>query len=51
MIVPQHAWVQSGSIRQNITFSTGQENAERLRQIVDACCLRDDLATLPDGIK
>ena len=52
-IVPQHAFVQSGSIRMNITFSASHEetNEERLGQVVRACGLSEDLARLDDGIE
>ena len=46
--VPQHAWVQSGSVRENITFS-GDTNLERVNEVIDACCLRPDIDMWQDG--
>ena len=50
--MPQTAWVQSGSIRQNITFSSqhSDTDADRLDQVVYACGLQEDLARLTDGV-
>jgi ABC-type multidrug transport system fused ATPase/permease subunit len=52
-IVPQHAFIQSGSIRMNITFSASHEETdeERMAQVVHACGLSEDLARLDDGIE
>ncbi|WVQ83340.1 hypothetical protein IAT38_005479 [Cryptococcus sp. DSM 104549] len=49
--VPQHAWVQSGSIRDNITFSSDPEHVDlsRVEEIIDACALRSDVNMWPDG--
>ncbi|KAK4103423.1 ATPase-like protein [Parathielavia hyrcaniae] len=38
----QTPWLESMSIRQNILFSAGYEKT-RFDQVIDACCLRDDL--------
>ncbi|KAK3905647.1 P-loop containing nucleoside triphosphate hydrolase protein [Staphylotrichum tortipilum] len=38
----QTPWLESMSIRQNILFSSGY-NKTRFEQVIDACCLRDDL--------
>jgi ABC-type multidrug transport system fused ATPase/permease subunit len=38
----QTAWLESMSIRDNILFSAVYDKA-RLKQVIDACCLRDDL--------
>lgn len=46
--VPQHAWVQSGTIRDNITFGSPLD-VDRLRRTIDACGLRSDLDMLPAG--
>jgi ABC-type bacteriocin/lantibiotic exporter with double-glycine peptidase domain len=47
-IVPQQAWIQSGSIRQNITFSRSKGD---LQHIIDACALQEDLDLLSDGVE
>ena len=51
--VPQHAWVQSGSIRMNITFSASETNTDetRLADIIHACGLESDLDRLADGVE
>ncbi|WVF68600.1 hypothetical protein IAT40_003369 [Kwoniella sp. CBS 6097] len=49
--VPQQAWVQSGSIRQNITFSAEERDVDqrRVEHVIDACGLRPDVELWPDG--
>lgn len=47
-IVPQQAWIQSGSIRQNIAFSRSKGD---LQHIIDACALQEDLDLLSDGVE
>ena len=49
--VPQHAWVQSGSVRENITFcgNTNEVNVERVDEVIDACGLRPDIDMWQDG--
>ncbi|WWD19200.1 hypothetical protein CI109_103658 [Kwoniella shandongensis] len=51
--VPQKAWVQSGSIQDNITFSSeeNQVHNRRLEHIIDACALRHDVNMWPDGTR
>lgn len=46
--VPQQAWIQNMSLRDNITFSRPYLPA-RYDSVIDACALRPDLATLPAG--
>lgn len=45
--------MQSGSIRQNICFSSSHDAADedRLAKVVWACGLQDDIARLPDGVE
>lgn len=44
----QTAWIQSGTVRDNILF--GKEySRSKYRQTIDACCLTDDLNVLADG--
>ncbi|MGH0130138.1 UNVERIFIED_CONTAM: hypothetical protein FKN15_041189 [Acipenser sinensis] len=46
--VPQQAWIQNATLRDNIVF--GQERKERWYQrVVEACALVDDLEILPAG--
>ncbi|MGH0129637.1 UNVERIFIED_CONTAM: hypothetical protein FKN15_048342 [Acipenser sinensis] len=46
--VPQQAWIQNATLRENIVF--GQERKERWYQrVVEACALMPDLEILPAG--
>uniref|UniRef100_A0A803L033 ABC-type xenobiotic transporter n=1 Tax=Chenopodium quinoa TaxID=63459 RepID=A0A803L033_CHEQI len=46
--VPQTAWIQSGSIADNILF--GKEmHVEKYNRVLEACSLRKDLEVLPFG--
>lgn len=49
--VPQQAWIYSGSVRDNITFSAKKEEIDfaRLNAVLDACALRADVQAMPDG--
>ncbi|WWC92110.1 uncharacterized protein L201_007064 [Kwoniella dendrophila CBS 6074] len=49
--VPQYAWIHSGSVRDNITFSASPEEIDfdRLNMIIDSCALRDDINNMPNG--
>ncbi|KAL7422108.1 hypothetical protein Q5752_002751 [Cryptotrichosporon argae] len=49
--VPQHAWVQSGSIRENITFYDDAEKVDEawINEVIDACALRPDIDMMADG--
>ncbi len=51
LAVPQHAWVQSGTIRENITFSSKPEDVDmaRVNEVIDACGLRPDIEMWGDG--
>lgn len=44
----QTAWLQSGTIRDNILFPEVYEPA-RYKRIIESCCLEPDLDHLPDG--
>ncbi|KAI8803437.1 P-loop containing nucleoside triphosphate hydrolase protein [Cladochytrium replicatum] len=47
-LCPQTAWVQSGTVRDNILF--GREfDKERYEAVIDACALRADLRMFPAG--
>ncbi|OCF42639.1 cadmium ion transporter [Kwoniella heveanensis CBS 569] len=49
--VPQQAWIHSGSLRDNITFSapTSEIDFERLKFVQDACALRNDIDGMVQG--
>nr|XP_019008004.1 cadmium ion transporter [Kwoniella pini CBS 10737]OCF46785.1 cadmium ion transporter [Kwoniella pini CBS 10737] len=49
--VPQQAWIHSGSIRDNITFSaTSREiDYERLRIVINACALKNEVEEMANG--
>lgn len=46
--VPQQAWLQNASIRDNVVFSSPW-NPERYRRVLEACSLLSDLDILEDG--
>lgn len=46
--VPQQAWLQNASIRDNIIFSSPW-NPTRYQAVLEACSLRSDLEILEDG--
>ncbi|RPD56133.1 multidrug resistance-associated ABC transporter [Lentinus tigrinus ALCF2SS1-7] len=46
--VPQAAWIMNATLRQNIIFGQ-EEDEEKLRQVIKACCLEPDLEMLPNG--
>ncbi|XP_071949501.1 ATP-binding cassette sub-family C member 5-like [Antedon mediterranea] len=48
--VPQQAWIMNATIRENITFNEDFEPI-RYAEIIEACCLTDDLAVLELGDK
>lgn len=49
--VPQQAWVQSGTIRENITFSVDEAHIDQARvdEVIDACALRPEIELWGDG--
>lgn len=51
MIVPQEAWIMSGSIKDNITFGANinEINNERLAEVIRACGLELDIAGMSAG--
>lgn len=49
-MVLQDTWTFSGTIRQNIVYSTPDVSDERLAQIIDACGLSFFVEALPDGV-
>lgn len=46
--VPQQAWLQNASIRDNIVFSSPWDE-KRYRAVLEACSLLTDLDILEDG--
>lgn len=46
--MPQQAWIQNDTIRNNILFGSSLES-ETYRDIVKKCCLLPDLKILPAG--
>ncbi|KAJ8247979.1 hypothetical protein GJAV_G00236800 [Gymnothorax javanicus] len=46
--VPQQAWIQNATLRDNILFGSALDEA-RLQKILDACALGPDLELLPGG--
>jgi ABC-type multidrug transport system fused ATPase/permease subunit len=47
--VPQSAWLQNASVRENILFGLPY-NKERYSQTLEACSLLSDLLILEDGV-
>nr|XP_046256958.1 canalicular multispecific organic anion transporter 1 isoform X2 [Scatophagus argus] len=46
--VPQQAWIQNATLRDNILFGSPHEE-ERFQQVIQACALAPDLELLPGG--
>ena len=46
--VPQLAWVQQGSVKDNILFSQPYQRG-KYEDVLEACALVDDLKLLPAG--
>ncbi|XP_061083753.1 ATP-binding cassette sub-family C member 2-like isoform X1 [Conger conger] len=46
--VPQQAWIQNATLRDNILFGSALEEA-RFQKVLDACALVPDLELLPGG--
>ena len=44
----QTAWLQNGTVKENILFTADFEQ-ERYDRVIEACCLGPDLAELPSG--
>ncbi|WRT70501.1 uncharacterized protein IL334_007499 [Kwoniella shivajii] len=49
--VPQQAWIHSGSVRDNITFSSPSDKIDfaRLGNVIEACALRSDIDAMVNG--
>ncbi|XP_059158170.1 multidrug resistance-associated protein 1-like isoform X2 [Physella acuta] len=46
--VPQEAWIQNATLRNNILFAT-ELKSSLYEKVIDACALRSDLEILPGG--
>ncbi|XP_063223011.1 multidrug resistance-associated protein 1-like [Bacillus rossius redtenbacheri] len=46
--VPQQAWIQNASLKDNIMFGRAPDN-QRYQQVVEACALLPDFKVLPGG--
>ena len=46
--VPQQAWIQHSTLRENITFGKPW-NEDLYNEVIRACALTPDLQTLPAG--
>lgn len=46
--VPQQAWMQNATVKENILFGK-VHNGNKYENIIDACALRSDLKILPGG--
>ena len=46
--VPQQAWMQNATLRDNITFGN-PFNSRVYQKVIDACALKTDLEILPGG--
>jgi len=46
--VPQQAWIQNMTVKENILFGS-QYNEERYKRVLSVCSLESDLETLPGG--
>ena len=49
--VPQQAWVQSGTVRENILFGCDLANQDlsKVNKVIEACGLAPDIAQWQDG--
>lgn len=46
--VPQQAWIQNATVRDNILFGKGMEDS-KYEEILNACALKTDLEILTGG--
>ena len=46
--IPQQAWIQNCTLRDNITFAKPYDEA-KYNQVIECCALKADLAMLPGG--
>uniref|UniRef100_A0A3Q1HY50 ATP binding cassette subfamily C member 2 n=1 Tax=Acanthochromis polyacanthus TaxID=80966 RepID=A0A3Q1HY50_9TELE len=48
--VPQQAWIQNATLKDNILFGSPDEG-KKFQKVIDACALTPDLELLPGGIQ
>ncbi|KAK1792647.1 hypothetical protein P4O66_012581 [Electrophorus voltai] len=48
--VPQQAWIQNATLKDNILFGS-ELNEQKLQRVVEACALEPDLELLPGGVQ
>ncbi|XP_076867754.1 ATP-binding cassette sub-family C member 2 isoform X1 [Brachyhypopomus gauderio] len=48
--VPQQAWIQNATLKDNILFGSGLDE-QKLQKVVEACALEPDLELLPGGLE
>ena len=46
--MPQQAWIQNITLRDNILFGKGLDN-DKYQQVVDACALKPDIEQFKGG--
>jgi ATP-binding cassette subfamily C (CFTR/MRP) protein 1 len=46
--VPQQAWIQNSSLKQNVIF-TNEYNEKHFKKVIESCALEPDLKILPAG--
>jgi len=46
--VPQQAWIQNATLKQNVVF-TRNFDKKLYDKVIDSCALLDDLGILPEG--
>ena len=46
--MPQQAWIQNCTLRENVVFCSADSDT-RYEEVVEACSLRPDIEILPDG--
>lgn len=47
--MPQQAWIQNATLKDNILFGTPHEE-KTFQKVIEACALAPDLKLLPGGI-
>lgn len=48
--VPQQAWIQNATLKDNILFGSDLDE-KKLQRVVEACALEPDLELLPAGVQ
>lgn len=47
--MPQQAWIQNATVKDNILFGSSYEE-RRFQEVIEACALAPDLELLPGGV-